>query len=60
MRARGVSVPLEACRGLSQAMRHLELDFPTTFRLFWKHGKIWLVERFLIYDLTADALWRAR
>jgi hypothetical protein len=60
MRTRGFGVPLEACRSLSQAMRHLGLDFPATFRLFWNHGKIWLVERFLIYDRTAEALWRER
>ena len=60
MRARGISVPLDACRGLSQAMGHLDLDFPTTFRLLWSHGKILLAERSLVYDLSASSLWQGR
>jgi hypothetical protein len=60
MRARGVAVPLALCRGVSQAMEALAMSFPEAFRVLWRNHAIVLVGRTLIYDLTADRLWRQK
>ena len=39
MLARGYTMPLQLCHGLSQAMKHLNLTFPQAFRqqlLLWQ------------------------
>jgi hypothetical protein len=59
MRARGYSMPLQLCHGLSQAMKHLNLTFPQAFRLFWDNRKILVSGRSLIYDFSASKLWTA-
>ena len=59
MLARGYTMPLQLCHGLSQAMKHLNLTFPQAFRLFWDNGKILVSGRSLIYDCSAAKLWTA-
>ena len=59
MLARAYLVPLQLCRGLSQAMTHLELTFPEAFRLLWDKKKIIVAGHCLIYDLSASKLWDA-
>jgi hypothetical protein len=58
MRARGVAVPLALCHSVSQAMEQLAVPFPEAFRVLWRNHAIVLAGRTLIYDLTADRLWR--
>ena len=60
MLARGYSMPLQLCHGLSLAMKHLNLTFPQAFRLFWDNRKILVSERSLIYDLSASKLWTTK
>lgn len=59
MLARGCTMPLQLCHGLSQAMKHLDLTFPQAFRLLWDNGKILVSGHSLIYDLSAVKLWTA-
>src|SRR5215471_13196025 len=39
MLARGFTMPLQLCHGLSQAMTCLNLTFPEAFRLLWDEKK---------------------
>jgi hypothetical protein len=59
MLAHGYLVPLQLCRGLSQATTHLKLTFPEAFRLLWDKKKIIVAGHSLIYDFSASKLWDA-
>ena len=57
MLARGFTMPLQLCHGLSQAMTCLSLTFPEAFRLLWDEKKIIVAGLSLIYDHSACMLW---
>ena len=57
MLERGYTMSVLLCRGLDEAMRHLNLKFPHAFRLLWNHRKIIVSGRSLIYDRSAVKLW---
>src|SRR5215471_16747965 len=57
MLARGFTMPLQLCHGLSQAMTCLNLTFPEAFRLLWHEKKIIVAGLSLIYDHSAYMLW---
>ena len=57
MLARGYTMPLQLCHGLSQAMTHLKLTFPEAFRLLWDNEKIIVAGLSLINANSASTLW---
>ena len=60
MKAEGISVPLDACDALSQAMEKLNLTFQNAYNLFTDKDKLILVNRTFILDLSVRELWEAK
>ena len=60
MKAEGISVPLDACDALSQAMEKLSLTFQNAYNLFTNKGKLILVNRAYVLDLSVRELWEAK
>ena len=51
-RARGYRVPLPMCNGLTQLMKSRELNFSEAYSLLLAEGKIILVAKHFIFDLS--------
>jgi len=55
-RTNGYSIPLQLCIGLTKVMKGHNFTFAQAFKFLGGNGKIILVGRLFIYDMSGDEL----